>query len=194
MAILLAWPSTADAGRIHNRPVTLEAVFAKWIPHILVVTPAEPASRSVEIPVDGGAEGKCGADCPSFNVHISRYIVREVLHVPKGAQGGGDLVGETLEVVPAGLGSSYGLHWQYYVEGLSKSPIVHRYERASASDPHKDPKGFIVFLARNGSERRGDLAGLPEWSFSIRGGIEGLDQRAKILELLRERLGAPPGP
>ena len=59
-------------------------------------------------------------------------------------------------------------------------------EEKKEGDPMKDPKGFIVFVARDGDERRGDLKDLPPWSFALDGAVEGLGMKATILEKLKK--------
>jgi hypothetical protein len=180
LVMLLAWSSPADAGRIHHEAVTLDALLTKGVQYILVVKPAEPPSRQVTIPVKGGA---CGETCPPFTVQVSRYVIGEVIAAPAEVKG---LVGQTIEVSPAQVGFWYGMHWQYYVDGVSKSPIVPVYEPAKKGEPMKDPTGFIVFLARDGDERRGDLKDLPPWSFLLEGAVEGIGMKATILEKLKK--------
>ena len=180
LAALLLWPVAADAGQVHPEAVTLDEMLARGVQYVLVVKPAESPSRTIQIPVKGG---KCGDACPAFRVHIKRLVVAEVLRAPAGLKG---LVGETIEVVPAGIGSEYGLHWRYYVEGVSKSPIIPFYERLGEGDPMKDPKGFIVFVARDGDERRGDLKDLPPWSFVIDAALQDIKLKSTILKMLEK--------
>lgn len=154
--------------QIHYRGVTL-AQLIEQSDLVLVVKPARPPQRKIEIAIGKDAQGH---EAPAFVRVLSRFQVDAAL-----SDAGRDLVGKTIEVDGAHWQQSLSMHQSYYLKGVSKSPIYPRYEGAvaPAEGEPKDPS-IIVFLRRDGE------SGL---AFVVDGAIERLPNRATIEGLLR---------
>lgn len=154
--------------QIHFRGVTLEQLVEQS-QLVLVVKPAQPAQRKIEIAIGQDAQGR---EAPAFVRVLSRYQVEDALSFA-----GKELVGKTIEVDGAHWQQSLSLHQSYYLKGVSKSPIFQRYEgsRSLAEGEPKDT-AFIVFLRRDGGKG---------FAFAVDGASERLQNRATIEGLLR---------
>lgn len=159
--------------QIHYRGIPL-AQLVERSELVLIVEPADPPRRLVEVPI--GTDPK-GHEAPAFVRVLSRCVVRGAL-----SASGAELVGRTIEIDGAHWQQSLSMHRSYYLKGMSRSPIYERYQPAGASAepdaPGASDAPSIVFLHR--SEADG-------FAFVVEGARERVTERGVIEELLRQR-------
>lgn len=162
--------------QIHYRGISL-AQLVERSDLVLIVKPADPPRRRVEIAIGMDPRGQ---EAPAFVRVLSRCEVQGAL-----SAAGAELLGRTLEIDGAHWQQSLSMHRSYYLKGMSKSPIFERYQPEAPTSESEGPEGndtrdapSIVFLQSSDSDG---------FAFVVEGAREGLTQRGAIEELLRRR-------
>lgn len=158
--------SAASANQVSYHGVPLESVLATS--DVLVVQSGpEPRTRKITVEIATAKKPKA----PPYVYVETRYVVDEVLKGDKA------LVGKELWLKPANWGDGLELHKAYYLEGMGESPIYSRYSqrwKVAAG-----AKQRILFVQKP--------PGMSAYQESVQDGFEGIDGRAKILELLGKK-------
>lgn len=164
--VLLLAASAASANQTSFRGVPLESVLTTS--DVLVVQNGpEPRTRKITVEVATAKQPKA----PPYVYVETRYLVDEVLKGDKA------LVGKELWVKPANWADGLELHKAYYLEGMGESPIYSRYTPRWKSAV--GAKQRIVFVQKP--------KGAAAYQEAVQDGFEGIDGRAKIIELLGKR-------
>lgn len=155
--------------QIHHEELCLEDIVGS-AEHILVVRADDPAFEEVSIPISDASYD--GQEVPNFGYRKSKFIVEKVL---RGAK---NLTGEKIEILPADLSWERSLHYDYYVVGISKSPIFLTYY--PKGDIEVDTK--IIFICNHYNDE-GDTDG--QYQFVNQGAMEGMESMAEVVELMK---------
>lgn len=120
------WIAAAYAGVVVNEDVGLDEVVG-WAQAAVVVELGTPAMIPVKIPIPGSPEKDCG----TYDYGVWRVTVTEVVAAPSGL----DLQpGAVINVYPGNTPELIRLSTTACVEGISKSPIFHRFDGAKVED------------------------------------------------------------
>jgi hypothetical protein len=107
--------------QIHFRDVSLEDLVSR-APVAVVVRLADPPQRNEHVAVAQVTHD--GKRCPDFVRPLTRLEVVESLTK------GGPAAGDVIEVESANASARLRMHTEYYVRGLSRSPVYSRFEGA----------------------------------------------------------------
>ncbi len=160
---IILFPREALVSQIHYRSISLEALV-RHSPYIFIVKRSKPETTIKKIPIHQDREKH-----PDFTHVTYHYEIVETLRGPKELTPGGKI-----NVLPANSDKEFSLHKEYYLEGLSVSPIYGSYR--SAVDPNS-AAAFVIFVGLHDEEH---------FQFTVLGAYEDIGRRKEILDLMKK--------